>query len=126
MKFANQKGYSLIEVVITIALLATIGTAIFRGLGTGVKTLMITNEIETAKNIAEMQLEYIKSLPYSSSYLPRDISSDYPGFYIVTHEDGFLHTEAVPDRLDGNIQKIELTVIHGSKNILTVSGYKVR
>ena len=126
MDLNSQKGFSLIEVVVSIALLAIVGAGIFGGLGTSSKALIITDERETAKNIAEMQLEYIKDLPYSPSYQPRNIDTLYPGFSIVTDQDGEIVAQPVPDRVDGNIQKIEVIVEHGSKRILTEVGYKVR
>jgi prepilin-type N-terminal cleavage/methylation domain-containing protein len=126
MHFNSQKGFSLVEVVASIALLAVVGGAILSGLGTGIRALTTTDEQETAKNIGELQVEYIKSLPYSNTYMPRDISSDYPSYSIVTAEDGMLHAEAVPDRMDGNIQRIEVVINHGTKQVLTVIGYKVR
>jgi prepilin-type N-terminal cleavage/methylation domain-containing protein len=121
---SNQKGFSLIEVIISITILTIVGVGLFSAMGTSSKSVVTTDERETAKNIAEMQMEYIKNLTYATSYQPRDITADYPGYSIVTEADGTILAQAIPGR-DENIQKIEVTVQHGSKNILAITGYKV-
>jgi prepilin-type N-terminal cleavage/methylation domain-containing protein len=126
MKLNNQKGFTLIEVIVSIALLAIVGVGLLSALVTTSRSLITTDERETAKNIAEMQMEYLKSLPFSNAYTPRDITTDYPGFSISTDESGFIQAQAVPSRTDGNIQKLSITVNHGPKTILTITGYKVR
>lgn len=115
----NEKGFSLIEVIISIAILSIIGTGIMAALGTASKELLTTDERETAQNIAEMQMEYIKSQPYASSYLPEDISATYPGYSAI------IETGSIVSR-DGDIQKITMVVHHGIRTILTQEGYKVR
>ncbi len=122
--FKKQRGFSLIEVLVAMALLAGAGIAIIIALGTASKGVSTADERETAKNIAEMQLEYIMNQPYAESYPAKMM--DYPGYSILTGADGRIATEAVPARIDGNIQKITITVLHESKQILTVIGQKTR
>jgi type II secretory pathway pseudopilin PulG len=121
----SQKGIALLEIIVSIALLSTIGVGILNALGTSSRALVTADERETAKNIAEMEMEYIKNLPFASSYQPRSLGTDYPGYSIVTQDDK-IFPQIVPGRTDGNIQKIQITVRRESKNILTVYGYKVR
>jgi prepilin-type N-terminal cleavage/methylation domain-containing protein len=126
MKINRQQGFSLLEVIISIALLGIVGVGLFSGLGIASKSLITTDERETAKNIAEMQMEYLKYQPYSNTYTPRDITSDYPGYSVVTDGSGFLTAQTIPNRTGGNLQKLTITVQHGAKTILTLVGYKVR
>jgi prepilin-type N-terminal cleavage/methylation domain-containing protein len=121
----SQKGFALLEIIVSIALLSTIGVGILNALGTTSRSLVTADEQETGKNIAEMEMEYIKNLPFASSYQPRNLGTDYPGYSIVTQDDK-IFPQIITNRTDGNIQKIEITVRHNSKNVITVYGYKVR
>jgi prepilin-type N-terminal cleavage/methylation domain-containing protein len=126
-KLKSMKGFGLIEVLVALALIGIVGVAIISSLGTASKALITTDERETAKNIAELQMEYIKNLQYANSYPPsNNIAADYPGYSIVTEGDGKIAAQAINSRTDGNIQKITITVLHGSKQILTLVGEKTR
>jgi prepilin-type N-terminal cleavage/methylation domain-containing protein len=126
MKRKGERGFSLVEVVVAVALMGIIGVMLAGALGTTSKILLSTDVNETAKNCAEAHMEYIKSLPYDSSYLPRDLSAAYPGFSLVTGNGGRIYAQDMTGVTDSNIQKIELTVQFDSKNIITISDYKTR
>jgi prepilin-type N-terminal cleavage/methylation domain-containing protein len=126
-KLKSMNGFGLIEVLISLALLGIVGVAIFSSLGTSSKAVITTDERETAKNIAELQMEYIKNLPYTDSYPPsNNIATNFPGYSVVTGQDGKISAQTITNRTDGNIQKITITVLHGSKQILTLVGEKTR
>jgi len=123
---AVQTGLSLVEVLVSMVILSILAVGLASAAGASSLALATTGERETAKNIAESQLEYIKSLPYASSYEPLDIEADYPGYSVEVSDEGTLVAESIASRNDGNLQKIALTVRHDSRNILTVTGFKVR
>jgi prepilin-type N-terminal cleavage/methylation domain-containing protein len=123
----DEKGFSLIEVVIAIALLGIIGVAFLGGLSTASRVLFIADERETAKNLAESQMEYAKGLPWStSSYTPATpLPSEYAGYTVEIYGD------TITSRDDGNIQKIRVIVSHQGRPIImaansTLEGYKVK
>jgi prepilin-type N-terminal cleavage/methylation domain-containing protein len=120
-----RKGFALIEVLISILLLGLISVAFFAAMGTATKSLMINDEQQTSKNLAEMELEYIKGLPYDDSYLPADVPAGYAGYSVMTEADGRLYAQAVDSR-DHNIQKLVLMVLHNGRGVYEVSDYKVR
>ena len=64
----NEKGISLIEVIIAIALLGIIGLAFLGGLSTASNAIFITDERATAESLARTEMEYIKR----QSYCPED------------------------------------------------------
>ena len=70
----NEKGFSLIEVIIAIALTGIIAIAVCYALATASKVLFIADERATAESLARQQMEYIKGQPYS----------DVPWQYSVT------------------------------------------
>ena len=61
----NEKGFSLIEVIIAIALTGIIAIAVCYALATASKVLFIADERATAESLARQQMEYIKGQPYS-------------------------------------------------------------
>ena len=119
----DEKGFSLIETVIAIALLGIIGIAFLSGLVTSSKTLFLTDERETAKNLAESQMEYVKNQGYLASYPAAPISGEYSGYSVTIYTDNI-------NLRDGNIQKIRVVVSHEGSPIImaansTLEGYKV-
>ncbi len=121
----NERGFSLIETIIAIALLSIIGVAFLSGLSTTSKVLFVTDERETAKNLAESQMEYAKGLPgLASSYTPnQEILSEYAGYSVEIYGDNITSR-------DGNIQKIRVIVSHQGRPIIiaensTLEDYKV-
>jgi prepilin-type N-terminal cleavage/methylation domain-containing protein len=60
----DQKGFTLIEVLIVITLSVLILSGVLIITGTSSKILVITNTQETAKDIAISDMEYVISQPY--------------------------------------------------------------
>lgn len=115
----SEKGFAFIEILISLAILGIIAFSFLGGLSTASKGLLTADERETAKNLAEAQMEYIKNRPYSTSYSPSAaILGEYDGYEVnVT-------TTALED--DGNIQKITIKIDHPPKaEIVTLENYKV-
>jgi hypothetical protein len=94
-------------------LLALIGVAFLSALVTSTNTSVMTDVKQTARNIAEMQMEHIKSLDtYQETY---SFASGYPGY----------STEILAsDARDMNLQRIEITVNYEEKPIFSMVGYK--
>ncbi len=132
----NEKGFTLIEVMIAIALLGIIAVAFLGALATASRALVIADERTTAESLARSQMEYVKNQGYI------DYSADPHGVYdkITTTTDYSIDSTAVPfDPVTGQpysqvggifvqddgIQKITVTVSHLSKpDVITLEGYK--
>jgi type II secretory pathway pseudopilin PulG len=122
-RIKNEMGFSLIEIVVGIALFAVLGVAVLGALGTAVKVLNLTNENQTAASLAQSQMEYVKNQPYQTSYSSAPVSDVYAGFTVA------INTVAV-DARDSNIQKISIVVSHEGKPVIlsansTLESYKV-
>ena len=118
LKIKGEKGFSFIEVVIALAVLGIIAVGFLSGLATASKGLLTTDERETAKNLGEAQMEYVKNQLYQASYSKStEILNEYEGY------DVGIDTTALED---GNIQRITVTVAHQpNPEVITLEDYKV-
>ncbi len=113
----NEKGFSLIEVIIALALLGIIAVAVLGGLATASNTLAIADERTTAESLARSQMEYAKNQTYAASYtapIPQDyVDAGYSATIVVNPVTG-----------KGGLQKITITIEHQGRQVITLEGYK--
>lgn len=123
-RLTRQRGSGLMEVVIVIGLVSILSITFLGSLGQVSGSLSLTDEQQTAKTIAEHELEYVKNQSFSASYTPASLSSEYADYSVT------VNTATVPSR-DSNIQLINILVSHQGKPIylgqssFTLQGYKV-
>ncbi len=122
----NEKGFTLIEVIIAVALLGVIAIAFLSALGTASLAIFIADERATAESLARSQMEYVKNQSYDDTNNPPQYSllSGIPGGYTVN-----VTAESLNNPDDG-IQKITIVVSHLGKEIIssgnsTLEDYKV-
>jgi prepilin-type N-terminal cleavage/methylation domain-containing protein len=65
----RQRGFTLIEVLAALVIVSILTLAIYMAVSTSTKVLVLTNNQETAKDIAASDMEYIRSVPYSGAYI---------------------------------------------------------
>jgi len=115
-KMNSEKGSSLIETIVALALLGIISVAFLGALATTSNSRLIADEHVSARILAESQLEYIKKQTYAFSYDPVPIPAEYAGYSATIDVDNLRN---------GNIQKITVTVRHHDKDIETLESYKL-
>ena len=121
----HSRGFTLIEVMIAIALLGIIAVAFLGALSTSSMALIIADERATAESIARTEMEYVKNCEYeyeaSPSYEKNDVESPtHPGYFVS------IDASPLPPGVDQGIQKITVTVSHQDKpDVLTLEDYKV-
>ena len=76
----EEKGYTILEVLLAIFVTVVIGAAIALSIGTSSKVLVSANTQEVAKDIAASDMEYIRSLPFASNYILLTSSSGSSSF----------------------------------------------
>ncbi len=145
----NEKGFTLIGVMIALALLGIIAIALLGALATASHAIIVADEHAIAESIARSQMEYVKNQAYipASDYDPGTpgsgqvtytILSGIPEGYIIcsVNRDGYIVENAVfgvpwdslnnqPLDTDTGIQRISLIIRHYDKEIITLENYKV-
>ncbi len=112
----DERGFTLIEVVVSLALVGIIGVGFLSALATVSRVTLTTDERQTTSNLAETQMEYVKSQGYAASYTPAPIPPEYSGYTVTI--------DAVST--DSNIQKITVTASRQDRVAMKLEGYKVR
>jgi prepilin-type N-terminal cleavage/methylation domain-containing protein len=124
----GSRGFTLIEIVIAIALVGIIAVAILNSLSTASLALILADERATAESLARSQMEYTKNSPYDLRDPPQypliDIPDGYIGYSIEVDAVRLDPEEDGTDDDDG-IQKITVTVSRNDKMLVTLENYKL-
>ena len=149
----NERGFSLVEVVIAIALMGIVGVAFLGGLSTASKAIFIADERATAESLARSQMEDVKNLDYTTApYNPgpppilgeaiyQKITGIPEGYTIWSvnragdivngdNDDKIIAVpwdsqtnQPVPE--DAGLQRIKLVIYHLDKKLFELADYKV-
>jgi len=114
----NEKGLTLVECLITVALVGTAVTAFAVALSTGSLAVGQNDKQTTAQILARAQLEYAKGCTYNAT------ATTYPTVNATSGYSIAVAVTAVPDT-DNNIQKVTANISRGDQVLLSVSEYKV-
>jgi prepilin-type N-terminal cleavage/methylation domain-containing protein len=117
-KMGNEAGVTLLETMAALAIAGIIVSAFLTGLSTSSKAVFIADERASAENLARSQMEYVRDLPYDTSYTPASVPPEYDGYSVTIN---------VEPLSDGNVQKVTVTVEHtDGEEVLALEDYKVR
>jgi prepilin-type N-terminal cleavage/methylation domain-containing protein len=139
----GEKGFSLMEVALAMALLGVVAVAFLTALATGSRTIFVADERATAESLARTQMEYVRGQEYSGApwnytVTPSALdSTDPPGWWtdnpppLLTAEyDGYsagIDVEPLHASDDG-LQVITVTIDHlvdgDMKEIFVLEGYR--
>ena len=122
MRFnGNEKGFTLIEVLIAILFFMIIVGGILMAISTSSRVLAKANNQEIAKDVAAGVMEYIRTLPYAPSYPVPSPPAEYSNFQV---NDG--DSTVVPTFLRTNEQQIDIVVKLQGKVIFTLTDYRTK
>jgi len=118
----QQRGISLLETLVAVAILAAIGVTFIGGVSTALKATALADEQTTAESLAQGQMERIKKVTYvegAESYTPATLPD------IDDYRDYAVSVAAQPlNSPDAGLQKITVTVTHDGVTVYTLEGYK--
>lgn len=128
-RLGNQKGLTLVEVLIALTVFAAISVSLFIALNVSHKTTHSVNEQTTAESLTRAELEYIKSCDYDAENNPPVYGVD-PDLVIPTKYSIEVTAERLDPDGDGTenddgIQKVTVKVYYDGELVLTTASYKV-
>ncbi|HSW57942.1 MAG TPA: type II secretion system protein [Dehalococcoidales bacterium] len=118
----KQQGFSLVEILVAMAISAIVSVGFLSGLTMSSKAAISTDQMDTGRAIAQAQMEWVRNQNYLSSgqYSLNDvIMAQYPGYSAT------ISAQPAAER-DGNIQKIVITVNFGNKSVARLENCKVK
>ena len=141
----NQKGSTLTEVIIALAIFGMVGASLLGALNTSSKALVSANEITIAESLSRTVIEHVKRSAYDSTNDPPLYDSDsvdvnavdygvllgldgepYYGDYTVQVDIERLDPEADGTGDDDGMQKITVEISYqGGRWVLITEAYKV-
>jgi prepilin-type N-terminal cleavage/methylation domain-containing protein len=137
-----SRGFTLIEVLIALALFAIIGITFAGGLATASRAVMTGDVRTNAESLARTEMEYVKSQEYSPapwSYIVTSLGSTpscgecpTPTWFKSAHirsaeyagYSASVQAEALDDP-DNGIQRVTVMVSHEGRLVITLEGYEV-
>jgi prepilin-type N-terminal cleavage/methylation domain-containing protein len=141
----SEKGFTLIEVLMALALLGLIATAFIMAISTATKAIYIADEMTTAESLARSQMEFIKEQQYNMA--PHDGETAYDEIPILDNPNYSIwsvdrYGEVVPSATeviavpwdnatgqpspdDVGLQKVTIIVMHHNYEVFTLEDYKV-
>jgi prepilin-type N-terminal cleavage/methylation domain-containing protein len=124
----RSRGFTLIEVLIALALMGTIAITILSALSTASLTLITADRRATAESLARSQLEYVKNQDYDDINSPpqyQPLSAGIiPDGYDIAINAVRLDPEGDGTGDDDGIQKITVSVSRDGEAIITLEDYK--
>jgi len=131
----TEKGFSLIETSMALALLALVAISALSGLATSFGATMVGQERVATDSLAKSQLEDIKAQEYvsESDYNPNDPDKRYEPISIPADLAGQGYAiqinppVTIIDSTSGylEIQSVSVKIQRNGEEILTISSYKL-
>jgi prepilin-type N-terminal cleavage/methylation domain-containing protein len=116
--FEDEKGLTLVESLVTVAIVGVALVAFAVALSTGSIAVWENDQEVAAQSLARTQMEYIKGLPYDSG------ANTYPTVNATDNYSISVAVTSVPDS-DSNIQKVTANISRDGLVLLTIEDYKV-
>ena len=113
---SSEKGNTLVEAVVALALIGIIGVCFLSAVATSSSSRIIADELTSGRILAESQMEEIRKRSYALTYDPAPIPDEYAGYSALIDVDPFRN---------GSIQKITVTITHHGKEVASLESYKV-
>jgi len=125
----RESGFSLIEILVALGILAAVAVVFLLGMSTSSKAVMVSQKAVAIDSLAKSQMESIKSWEYDYDNNPPQYQAakltDIPTGYDITITAARLDPKGNGTDNDDGLQEITVTVTHGVETVFTLVGYKV-
>jgi prepilin-type N-terminal cleavage/methylation domain-containing protein len=131
VRSANNKesGFSLVEILVALGILAAVAVVFLLGMATSSKAVMVSQEAVAVDSLGKSQMEYVKNLPYDSINNPPvygiDPSISIPQGYNILCSAVRLDPENDGLADDDSIQQITVTITNNGETSFILRDYKV-
>jgi len=129
---SGQKGQTLIEVLIAIAILGMIAVPFLTALSTSSRGIIVADERTTAESLVRSEMEYVKNCDYNFTGFSYEIpptanNTPWGGLHALDdyYADAGYSVNVTGVPIDLYIQNITVRVYHGNESVLTTSTYKI-
>jgi prepilin-type N-terminal cleavage/methylation domain-containing protein len=120
----NQKGFSLIEVLVSLAIVGILSVSFLGAMTNSTKAAISVDQKDTGRAIAQSQMEYVKELKFSASGYTKNslMLAQYPNYDVSIS----VSTPGDPGQRDALIQKVTIVVTNNGKEVFTLEDYKTK
>ena len=125
----NQKGFSLLEVLVSLALIGVLTTGFLGAMSNATKGAIMNDRIDTSRALAQGQMEYVKKLAFSTNatVYPPDPNMvngsnqfiNYPGYSVAISASNAAQRSA-------SIQTITVTIFYNNTAAATLQDCKAQ
>jgi type II secretion system protein I len=117
-----QQGFTLIEVLVALAILGIIAAVFMYALASSSRSTSLSDERTLAESLARTEMEYEKSFGYVPAPWQKQVTTLPAGYadFSVSVSASLVHAT------DDGLQLITIVVSHGAKTVYTLTGYKTR
>jgi prepilin-type N-terminal cleavage/methylation domain-containing protein len=126
----NEKGMTLIEVLVALSIMSFVAVSFIVGLGTSINTGTINKDSINAEELAKYQMEYVKAQDYKETNPPVYLKIPDPSGYFISSVAERMDPKVDGTATDDGIQRITIRVYKGVDTgglmLSEFIGYKVK
>jgi prepilin-type N-terminal cleavage/methylation domain-containing protein len=127
---SNEKGLTLIEVLVALAIMSFVAVTFIVGLGVSINTSTINKDSIDAEELAKYQMEFIKAQDYKETNPPVYQMTTAPSGYYISGLAERMDPKGDGTATDDGIQRITIRVYKGADTngplLMEFVGYKVK
>ena len=117
-RLQSEQGFTLVEALVSVAILTLALTTFLLGLSTGVLSASHSDRLSAAHELGRSQMEYTKELPYQNAPVAYATVVPAAGYTVSAN------ASSIPEG-DADIQLITVNVTKDAQVVFTLQGYKV-